>query len=151
MKLRIEVIEDGQQEEIVVRCREIDGRIQSLQRFLQTELAPALTFYKGEQEYYFPLENVLFFETNEEKVYAHTYSDMYRVRYRLYELEELLPRQFIRVAKAVILNARHVYSVQRNIASASLVQFHNSHKQVYVSRHYYQALKQCMEERGRGV
>ncbi|MDL2325417.1 LytTR family transcriptional regulator, partial [Ruminococcaceae bacterium OttesenSCG-928-A16] len=107
----------------------------------------ALVFYKQNQEFYFPLEEVLFFETEGEQVYAHTVGDAYRIKYRLYELEELLPRNFIRVAKSTIVNTAQVYSVTRNLTASSLVHFNGTHKQIYASRHYYKMLREKLNER----
>ncbi|MCL1808672.1 MAG: LytTR family transcriptional regulator [Clostridiales bacterium] len=90
---------------------------------------------------------MLFFETSGENVYAHTAGDSFRIKFRLYELVEMLPGHFVRAAKSTIINIRHILSIDRNLASASLVQFHGSHKKVYVSRLYYQTLKCRLGER----
>lgn len=149
MKVWIEVIGDLEEEEITIRCRELDARMQRIQKYLMEEAAslPRITYYKGEEEFFIPLSDVLFFETDGEGVFAHTAKDAYRIKQRLYGLETILPRYFVRAAKGTILNTRHVYSIQRNLASASLVQFKGSHKQVYVSRFYFQEFKKRMEER----
>lgn len=69
------------------------------------------------------------------------------IKYRLYELEEILPKYFVRVSKSTILNVNQVYSIDKNITSSSIIKFSKSYKQVYVSRNYYKILKQRLEER----
>src|SRR5699024_681198 len=98
-------------------------------------------FYKKETEYYLSLTDILFFETDAKTVYAHTAKDIYETKYRLYELETLLPAYFMRVSKSTILNCREIYSITKSISASSLVEFKNCHKQVYVSRNYYKTLK----------
>lgn len=149
MKIRIEVTEGLPEDEVVIRCAKVDDTIQKINQFvLDTAAGEAqIVFYKQNQAFYFPLDEVLFFETDGEKVYAHTAADAFQVRQRLYELEELLPRHFLRVAKATIVNLRQIYSVTRNLTAASLIQFAGTHKQIYASRHYYQTLRQRLEER----
>ena len=110
--------------------------------------ALTLVFYRGDEEYYFSVEDIYFFETSGDSVFAHTAQDSYLVKQRLYELEQMLPRHFVRVSKGGILNAKHVFSLQKNLASTSLVKFSKGHKQVFVSRHYYSELKQRLAERG---
>ncbi|MCL2487401.1 MAG: LytTR family transcriptional regulator, partial [Oscillospiraceae bacterium] len=66
---------------------------------------------------------------------------------RLYELEELLPPHFVRISKSAIANTRHIFSINRNLAASSLVQFNRSHKQAYVSRKYYPALRQKLDRK----
>lgn len=82
-------------------------------------------------------------------IYAHTLNEVYQVKYKLYELEEILPQNFIRISKSTILNINHIYSITRNITSASLVEFKNTHKKVYVSRGYYKVLKLKLLEKRR--
>ena len=149
MKIFIETNENLTDDEIIIRCKKPTKAIQKIYQIIADEisLAPNLVFYKENEEYYFPFQEVLFFETNGDKVYAHTSDDTFFTKFRLYELEEILPGYFVRVAKATIINIKHILSISRNITSASLVQFHNSHKKVYVSRLYYPTLTQKLNER----
>jgi len=147
VKLRIEVTDGSLEDEVIIRCGRVDDNVQKLQAFIKSISTPQLTFYKDAQEYYIPLEEILFFETEGELVYAHTTSEAFRVKYRLYELEEMLPHYFVRAAKGTIVNTSRIYSINRNLTASSQVQFAGTHKQIYASRHYYGALKGKMNER----
>ena len=148
MKIRVELSDRLPEDEIVVQCGRISPAVEKICQNLQEEVSsPPLVFYQNNEEHYFPLQEVLFFETEGDVVYAHTVNDAYRIKFRLYELENILPRDFIRVSKSTILNVRHIRSIERNLTSSSLVRFHQSHKQVYVSRLYYKSLKQRLGER----
>lgn len=150
MKVKIEVVEGLAEDEVLIRCGRVDETVRKIHRYVSEQSKPGakITFFKQNQEFYFPLDDVLFFETQGEHIYAHTAADAYRIKYRLYELEELLPRHFVRAAKSTIVNLRQVYSITKNLASSSLVRFIGSHKQVYVSRFYYRDLRQRLNERG---
>lgn len=148
MKLRIEVIDGLPETEVIIRCGHADNAVQKLQAYVQSLSVPKLTFYKGAHEYYLPPDEILFFETEGDQIFAHTKNDAFKVKHRLYELEEMLPRSFVRVAKGTIVNTSHVYSINRNIASSSQIKFMGTHKNIYVSRHYYKSLKYKMNERG---
>jgi len=147
VKLRIEISDGSTEDEIIIRCGRVDDNVQKLQEFILNMSAPKLTFYKGTQEYYLPLEEILFFETDGEQIFAHTQTDAFRVKRRLYELEEMLPRTFVRAAKGTIVNTKHIYAINRNLTSSSQISFTGSHKHIYVSRNYYKALKDKMDER----
>jgi DNA-binding LytR/AlgR family response regulator len=149
VKIRIELINDLAEDEVLIRCGRVDDTIQKIHQYIleQSLQNSKIIFYKENQEFYFPLDDILFFETEGEHIYAHTANDAYRIKYRLYELEEILPRNFVRAAKSTIVNMMQVYSITRNLTASSLVQFINSHKQVYVSRYYYQQLRQRLNER----
>jgi DNA-binding LytR/AlgR family response regulator len=149
VKVRIEIIEDSTEDEVLIRCKRVNETIQKIQQYvLQQYISDTkITFYKKNQEFYFPIDNVLFFETEGEHIYAHTANDAYQIKYRLYELEEMLPHNFVRAAKSTIVNIKQVYSVTRNLTASSLINFIKSHKHVYVSRYYYKELKQRLNER----
>lgn len=150
MKVHIEVDDSMSVDEVLIRCGRADENIRNICQLIleHGDAEPNITFYKENREYYFPLKNVLFFETDGEHIYAHTADDAFFIKYRLYELENMLPRSFVRVAKSTIVNSAKVYSVTRNITSASLIQFAGSHKQVFASRNYYKDLQQRLQERG---
>jgi len=147
VKLRIEISDGSAEDEVRIRCGRVDGTIQKLQEYILGLSAPKLTFFKGTQEYYLPLEEILFFETDGEQIFAHTPNDAFKVKRRLYELEELLPRSFVRAAKGTIVNTQRIYAINRNLTSSSKISFTGTHKHIYVSRHYYKALKDKMDER----
>lgn len=148
VKIRIEIVPELPEEEVVIRCAAVDEEVLALQKRLLEEPSPAqVVFYKAGQEFYFPLTDVLFFETEGEAVYAHTPADAYRIKFRLYELEALLPRPFVRAAKSTIVNTLRVHSLTRELGGAGLVEFASTHKKVYASRRYGRALRERLAER----
>ena len=149
MKILIEVASDLPEDEVVIRCCRVDETIQRIQALISEQGAAdtRLTFYKQNSEFFFSVASILFFETEGDSIRAHTADDVFITKYRLYELENLLPRYFVRASKSTIVNIRQVYSITRNITASSLVNFNGSHKHIYVSRHYYQQLRQRLSER----
>ncbi len=143
MKIRIEVDNEIKENEVIIRCGELSEEVKKIQSLLGDMAAAdrGMTFYRGETEYYLSLEEILFFETEENGICAHTIDNIYNVKYKLYELEELLPGYFMRVSKSTILNTNHIYSITRSLTSSSKVEFQNTHKQIYVSRYYYKPLQ----------
>ena len=135
--------------EVVIKCANIDSDILRLQQVIDEFMhgKNSFVFFKEDTEFYFSVEEVLFFETEGNKVTAHTSDDVYTVKYKLFELEELLPGHFVRISKSGIVNADKIYSIQRNITAASAIEFQGSHKQVFVSRSYYKVLKNKLEEK----
>ncbi len=151
MKIRIEIDEALPESEVILRCPRIDENVLALQRAIAASAPPErrIVFYQDNQAFYLPLDDILFFETQDDLVYAHTRDESYRVKHRLYELEDMLPRHFVRASKSAVVNAHQVFSIARNISASSLIRFFRSHKQLYVSRHYYRALRERLDERSR--
>ncbi|MCM1253929.1 MAG: LytTR family transcriptional regulator DNA-binding domain-containing protein [Clostridium sp.] len=149
MKIKIEIEESLAEDEVLIRCRKLTDEISSIQKAV-SEAAGAvqkLVFYRGNTEYYLSLDEIYFFETDETGISAHTKTDAYQTKYKLYELENILPGFFMRVSKSTIINTSHIYSINRNLTASSVVSFYNTHKQVYVSRYYYKPLISKLEEK----
>lgn len=145
MKLRIEIDGNLEETEIVIKTPTLTDEIADLQRLLQESKAPRLTFYKGTGEYYLDLSEILFFETEGSKIYAHNQKEAYEVRLKLYELESILPRYFNRVSKSTIANIRQIYSVDKSFSGTGTISFYQTHKEVHVSRHYQSLLKENLK------
>ncbi len=149
MKVRIEFMDASIEDEVIIRCSTLSEEIQAIQRAV-SEIAAGkqkFVFYRGETEYYLPLDDILFFETDDREINAYTRDNVYKTKYKLYELEDMLPGYFMRVSKSTILNTRQIYSMTKSLSSC-MVEFKNTHKQVYVSRNYYKTLKDKLEKRG---
>lgn len=148
MKVTIETDASIQEDEVIIRCRSMTEEILSLHRLIDSSCITTrqMSFYKGDTEYYLPLSSILFFETDSGSVMAHTGKDIYLVKHKLYELEEILPGYFMRISKSTILNAHKVYAITRNLTASSTVEFEGTHKQVYVSRYYFKPLSEKLKE-----
>lgn len=149
MKIRIEIDEGVTEDEVLIRCHSLTEQVAAVQKAVcdAVNVSRKFPFYKGNTEYYLPLDEILFFETDEKGISAHTRDEMYQTRYKLYELEDMLPGIFMRVSKSAILNTNHIHSISRNLTASSVVAFDGTHKQVYVSRYYYKPLISKLEEK----
>ncbi|RKI42653.1 LytTR family transcriptional regulator [bacterium D16-51] len=149
MKIKIEFDEHMQEEEIIIRCSSLTEKIQKIQRTLSEidNTKEKIILFKNETEYYLNLEDILFFETGLHGIEAHTIDNIFQCKFKLYELEEILPGSFMRISKSAILNTNKVYSINRNLTASSVIEFKNTHKQVYVSRNYFKPLKNKLEEK----
>lgn len=148
MKINLEVDERLTDTEITIRTPDVNDQINRLMKEIteQFKEQPKIAFYQEGIRYFIDLENILFFETVDRKVCAHTADSTYSVSLKLYELEESLPLTFIRSSKSTIVNLKQIFSVDHSLRR-NLVRFRNSHKQLYVSRAYYQEFKRQLDER----
>lgn len=146
MKVRIELDDSLEQLEIIIRSNQLGPDVEQIQQALSQISRPSLIFYKGTSEYFLKLDSLIFFETDGNKMLAHTREEVYEVKMKLYELEDCLPAYFCRVSKSTIANTRAVYSLDKSFSGTSRISFHKTHKEVHVSRHYYHLLKAKLQE-----
>lgn len=146
MKIKIELDDSLDDVEVVIRASQLSAQLEEIRQLLTQHNRPPLIFYKGANEYFLDLKDMLFFETDGDKIFGHTADNAYEVKLKLYELENYLPRQFSRVAKSTIVNIKEIYSLEKSFSGTSTIRFNASHKQVHVSRHYYHLLKEKLQE-----
>ena len=153
MKVKIEIEEGLEEEEVIIRCSSLSDSVVSLQNHISKQSGGkrCLALTGGETEYYIPLEDIYFFETEGRDIRAHTAEQIFACGYRLYELEELLPGSFMRISKSTIVNLDHIYSITRNLTASSEVEFIGSSKRALVSRNYYKALVERLSTRKLGL
>lgn len=149
MKVKIEICPDMEEDEVTIRCRELNDAVLKLQALAADSGAGGrkLSLHRGDTEYYVALSDILFFETQGREIQAHTADKLFETCYKLYELEEQLPGYFMRISKSTIVNLEYIYSITRNLTASSVVEFAGSPKKVYVSRSYYKALIERLEEK----
>lgn len=143
MRFRTEIRKD-KDEEIVIICGERSEEIKRLERIIENALGGdaemILTF--GENEFFVPKREILFFETSAGKMTAHTRTKMYYTANTLAQLEQILPEAFMRVSKSCIVNVSEICAISHSVTGNGEVLFKDSDKKVYVSRGYYKALKE---------
>ena len=140
-------IEESENDEIVIRCKKQDGDVFRLACEIEKLLSHGeLLLTIGNKEYYVSPKDILFFETDGGKIFAHTDENMYATELKLYELEEKLPSYFVRISKSCIANIMKIDSINRNITGASEIAFVKTSKTVYCSRSYLKMLKDKITE-----
>ncbi len=149
MKMRIEIDATLEEEEVIIKCRQLNKKVSDIQQALSniSDCENKIVLERDGKEYFIQIEDILFFETQDKKVFVHTEEEVYYSKNKLYELEKILPYIFIRVSKSTILNIRKVYSISWNIPSSSVVEFLHTPKKVFVSRTYYKVLKERLANR----
>lgn len=148
--MKIQFLKDEAQlsDEITIKYSKDSEIIDRLKKYISeiNKEYCKIELYKNDVQYFVEVDKILFFETEDNKIMAHTKDDIFLSKYKLYELEKLLPEQFIRVSKSTIVNAKHVYSIDRNVTSSSCITFAGTYKNIYVSRRYYKDFKNKVEE-----
>lgn len=148
MKITIDIDENSIENEVIIKCHHITEEVVALQRMLNNSSDERLEFelMSGDKEYYVSVKDIIFFQTEGDAVKAHTRENMFETKYRLYELEKILPHYFMRISKSAIVNSKEIYSITRNLTASSKIEFKNTHKHIFVSRGYYKPLKSKIDE-----
>lgn len=146
MKIRFEIDPNGE-EEIIIRCRALSEDVLQLERLINGNSSKTeMELHLGGNDYFVSLDEILFFETSGSKTAAHTVNRMYYTDFKLYELEEKLPRSFMRISKSCVLNLNSVVALKRELTGICEAGFRDTTKKVYISRSYYKPFREKINE-----
>ena len=96
--------------------------------------------YKRDKKYFVQIESMYYIELVDKKTFIYTKEECYESPLWLYQIEEQLDQQFIRVNKSTILNMKYIKSLKADIGSRIIVYLDNQ-DQVLVSRTYAKEFK----------
>ena len=140
MKVTILEKQPGEEDEIIVKCDQLDEKLTRLINQFKTGKGK-MNFYKDSKIVLVEPSEVLYFESVDDKVFAYTKDSVYETKAKLYQLEEELPASaFFRASKAVIVNLDKIDSLAPVFGGRFEAILENGYK-VVVSRNYLNELK----------
>ena len=142
MKVNIKTIIRESEESADLYIHERDDTVDRLVEYLEQDLfrSVMLMCQKGEKICRVPSLEIYLIETVNEKQVVHTEQETYELNKRLYELERLLPSNFIRISKSVIMNIDKVRNYTPMLNGLMKVSLLNS-QVTYISRKYLKEVK----------
>lgn len=108
MKISIEESESKNEIEVLIKCRKKNEKVDKLISAIQLSSLTIIGKSEG-ITYFLLLEDILYIDTVDEKVFLYTSDKVYETNLRLYEIEEMfLHTTMIRVNKSTIMNLMKV-------------------------------------------
>lgn len=140
MKIVIEECMPGEEEQIIIRCREMDDRILKVISELKMGQKKLAGIKDGNITMIDP-SNVYYFEGVDNKVFLYCKHDVYESKLKLYEIEEDFNNtNFFRASKSIILNVTKIKSISPAYSGRFEASLFNGEK-VVISRQYVPELK----------
>jgi DNA-binding LytR/AlgR family response regulator len=140
MKISIEEINKELAEEILIRCHEVDDEIYEIVNKLEAENLVVLG-YQNDRVHRIKLSDIYYFEAVDGKVFIYCKDNVFEVKQKLYELEEICKeKNCFRASKSTILNIAKISSIHPSISGRFEAVLENGERAV-VSRQYVPVLK----------
>ena len=141
MKITIMDVPDGEEDEIIVRCRHIDKQLLKLIYAVRAGQEKILAL-RGNEYIQISPEKIFYFEAVDNKVFLYLEKDVYEVKQKLYELEEqFYGTDFFRASISCIVNLAKVKSLSPAFNGRFEAHMQNGEK-VMISRQYVPILKE---------
>ena len=148
MKIRLEIDPNLTDEEVIIRAPYTTENVRHIQYLLEQTVARKreLMVRQEDSEVFLAYGEILFFEVSDDRVWAHTKDGVYQCGSRLSELEAVLPDNFVRSSRSGIINTSKVRMLRRSPTGVGEAAFQGSEKKTYISRMYYNNVRETIEE-----
>ena len=144
MDVKIKQISAGEQEQVLICCREVTEEVREIAAFIRSRQG-TLSGVQGEKQYEIPVSELYYIESVDGRTFLYTKTQAYETSYRVYELESLLrAMHFLRVSKSMLLNLMKIRSIQPAL-NGRLVAVLQSGEEAIISRSYVKALKSALK------
>ena len=139
MKIKI-LIDKEHEEEVIIYAREKTKLVEAITQ-LVTENAVDWIGYRDKETARLTPADVHCFIVEDNKIYALTQHEKWQLKCRLYQLEEELPRDFLKLNQSCLANLRQIERFNASFSGSLQVVFKNGHID-YVSRRQVKHLKE---------
>ena len=143
MKLTMQQITHGE-DEIIVKYLEKTPEIERIVSLIRAE-DRRLVGWQEKRQIVLEPRNILYFESVDNRTYAYTQEQVYRVDYTLAELELIFTNTgFFRCSKAMILQMHHINSLRSMSGNRIDAEMENG-EHVIISRAYASAFRKKLK------
>ena len=139
MKIVIEELQNGEEEQISIKCRNMTPEFLKLLNAFKAQ--NVLIAYSGNEIHRIDSSSVYYIEAVDNRSFLYCDNNVYESKNKLYELEEKLSgNDFLRISKSVILNLGKIKKIVPALSGRFEAVLMNDLK-VIISRQYVNILK----------
>ncbi len=139
-KVTITQIDESEDEEIIIKCREINDDVLKIVERLKRSDTTVLGSYDNEM-YRIEAKDIFYIESVDNKTFICLKKGVYESRLKLYELEQqFVNTNLFRCSKSMILNISKIRSVSASVNGRFEAKLVNG-ESVIISRQYVPVLK----------
>lgn len=139
MKVDIRKVYSENEERAEIHAVTLTEEIQNAVDILENNKR-SIPIMNSEETIMCPLDRVYYFESVDKHTFVYTKDKCYETKYRLYELEEMIPYDFFRCSKAMIISIKKIASVKAEFNARMRAVLLNG-EEVIISRNYVKDLK----------
>ena len=145
MNIEVKIDENYAETKILIYTNKMDEKLSNIIDNISNISKEKLKAYKDEKMYILNQNEIEAIYAEKGKVYLRCNSEVYIVKNRLYELENILNQKiFVRISNSEIVNFDKVRNIDFKIIGTIVLNFKSGNK-AYVSRRYITKIKNFLE------
>ncbi len=129
--------------EVIIKARNFDDRIQKVVSILESIdfKNEKIIGERNEKIYFLNIDEIYSVYAQDKNVFLKTKSDEFLSKDRLYQLEEKLSLDFVRISKSVLVNINKIKSLEADFNGKMILHLLNNEVE-YTSRSYLKNIKE---------
>lgn len=128
---------------VIIYTNNISKEVSDLLNQFQNSSLSTLNGYLENKVCLLNIEDIFIIYSENGKVYAKTTDAVYTLKYRLYEIEKQLDKNFIRISNSEIINLKKVKNLDLSILGTIKINFLND-SYAYSSRRFIKKIKEYL-------
>ena len=134
----------NQPEIVEIHCHKVSDEVKEIIAFVKSRQGQ-LTGSMDDMQFEIPVGDIFYIESVDNKTFAYTQSEVYELRQKLYEVEDLLrQKHFLRTSKSTLLNLMKISAIKPALNGRfTAVLF--SGEETVISRKYVPELKKALK------
>lgn len=143
MEIEVNINEAYAEPKVVILTDKMTDEIDSIIRKLSSHPPAIITGFCVDRAEILELAQIIRIYTEAGKIYAQTEDGIFRLRLRLYEIEERLDKNFVRISNSEIISLKKTKSFDLSFSGTICVTLTGGIV-TYVSRRYVRKIKQVL-------
>ena len=140
MRVICEKAASVEEEQAVIKAFKMTDEIETAISILESS-GGRIAVNRENQIYLLENNKIYYIESIDKKTFIYTKDNCYETKFRLYELETMLNANFLRCAKAMIVNIRKIRSVKSDLNGRMNARLLND-ENIVIARSYVKELKE---------
>lgn len=113
MRVTEELVKSPNEEGVILQYIRLTKDFEEVKEYVQHKGEALIGYTQNKERVSVRVEDILYFETVDGKVFAYTVDSVYAIKGRLYQVEEKVSRRTIcRASKAMLVNVEYITSVR---------------------------------------
>lgn len=150
IKINTNISSEIAETSVTINASKMTSEIQNIIKYISNinSIPNQIIASNNNEVYFIDLEKVMCFFSKDKYNYLRTTEGTYRIKYKLYELEEMFKQKdFVRISNSCIINIRQVKCFDTSILGTVLVNLNDNTQEIVSKRNIAQIMR-LLKKRG---
>ena len=146
MRITEKLVNSPEEEGVTLEYIRLTKDFEEIKEYVQHKGDTLIGYKQTKEKASVRVEDILYFETVDGRVFAYTVGCVYEIKGRLYQVEEKVnKRNICRASKTMLVNVEHIISVRTALNGRLYAKMENG-EEILITRRYAKEVEDCFME-----